>query len=241
MSTAQGFLFFLILLGIAAAGLRLLSRTTPTVPYPVLLAVGGVLIGLVPGLRLPPVGPDLILLAFVPGLVFEAALTLDLRELRRMAVPVGLLATIGVFIGVALMAAGLHLSLGFEWPAAFVLGSIVAATDPIAVVSVLRGLRAPGGLTALLEGESLFNDGTGVAVFAAVVASVAGGAPSIGDAGGRFLLLTLGGTAVGVVVGAASVLLLRRAREAELEIASRALSCTASGACSPLSSTRSCS
>ena len=100
--------------------LRLVSRQAPSIPYQVVLAAAGIALGLVPGLPLPRIRPDLILLAFVPGLVFEAALTLDLRELRRMAVPVVLLATIGVFIGVALMAAGLHLSLGFEWPAAFV-------------------------------------------------------------------------------------------------------------------------
>src|SRR3989442_14260388 len=98
MSIAQSFLFFLILLGTAATALRLLSRTTPTVPYPVLLAVGGILIGLVPGLRLPPIGPDLILLAFVPGLVFEASLALDLDEMWRRGVPISLLATIGVFL-----------------------------------------------------------------------------------------------------------------------------------------------
>src|SRR5436190_193610 len=103
MSTAQSFLFLLILLGAAATGLRLVSRRTPTVPYPVLLALGGILIGLVPGLRLPPIGPDLILLAFVPGLVFEASLSLDLEELRRRVVPIALLATFGVFFTVALI------------------------------------------------------------------------------------------------------------------------------------------
>src|SRR6266581_658235 len=90
MSSAQGFLLFLIVLGAAATALRLVSRTTPTVPYPVLLAIGGILIGLLSqltgGLRLPPVGPDLILLAFVPGLVFEASLALDLDEMRRRVV-----------------------------------------------------------------------------------------------------------------------------------------------------------
>ena len=63
MSEAQGFLFFLILLGGVATVLRLVDRSTPTVPYPVLLAAGGILVGLIPGLRLPPVGPDVILLA----------------------------------------------------------------------------------------------------------------------------------------------------------------------------------
>ena len=154
----------------------------------------------------------------MPGLVFEAALTLDLAELRRRALHVGLLATVGVLVGVLVMAALLRFALGFAWPSAFILSAIVAATDPIAVISVLRGLRAPAGLTAILEGESLFNDGTGVAVFAAVLASVLSGAPSLGDAAGRFLVLTVGGAAVGVVAGAASVLLLRRAQEAELEI-----------------------
>ena len=218
MSAAQGFLFFLLLLGLLAALLRFFSQRAPAVPYQVVLAAAGVLLGLVPGLPLPRIGPELLLLAFVPGLVFEASLSLDLNELRRRALPVTLLATVGVFVGVFVMAALLRFGLGFAWPSAFVLGAIVAATDPIAVVSVLRRLRAPGGLTAILEGESLFNDGTGVAVFAAVLASVVSGSPSLGDVAGRFLVLTLGGAAVGLVIGAASVLLLRRAQEAELEI-----------------------
>ncbi|MEP7104493.1 MAG: sodium:proton antiporter [Chloroflexota bacterium] len=218
MSSGQAFLFFLLVLGALAAVLRLVSRRASFFPYQVVLAAAGILLGLVPGLPLPRIGPDLILLAFVPGLVFEAALTLDLPELRRRALPVALLATVGVFLGVALMASALHLALGFAWAAAFVLSAIVAATDPIAVVSVLRRLQAPPGLAAILEGESLFNDGTGVAVFAAVLGSIAAGSPSAGDAGGRFLLLTLGGAAVGIIAGGACVVLLRRAREAELEI-----------------------
>ena len=146
MSTAQSFLFFLILLGAAATALRLVSRTAPTVPYPVLLAVGGVLIGLIPGLHLPPIGPDLILLAFVPGLVFEASLALDLEEVWRRIVPISLLATVGVFLTVVMIAVLVHFGLGLDWASGFLLGSIVAATDPIAVVSMLRRLGAPRGL-----------------------------------------------------------------------------------------------
>jgi len=218
MSTAQGFLFFLLLLGVAAAGLRLLSRTTPTVPYPVLLAVGGVLIGLVPGLRLPAIGSDLILLAFVPGLVFEASLSLNLAELRRRILPIGLLATAGVFLTVVLVGVLTHLFLGLDWAGAFLLGAIVAATDPIAIVGLLRQLRAPQGLEALLDGESLFNDGTGVAVFAAVLGTIAAGHPSVLDASVRFVLVTAGGTGIGLVVGLAGLVLVRLVKEAELEI-----------------------
>ncbi len=198
MSTAQSFLLFLIVLGGAATMLRLVSRTTPTVPYAVLLAIGGILIGLIPGVRLPPLAPDIILLAFVPGLVFEASLTLDLDEVWRRVVPISLLATLGVFSTVVVIGVLAHFGLGLDWASGILLGSIVAATDPIAVVNLLRQVGAPGGLKAILEGESLFNDGTGFAVFSAVLASIM--------------------SVIGLGVGAVGVLLLRFVREAELEI-----------------------
>jgi monovalent cation:H+ antiporter, CPA1 family len=218
MTAAQGFLFFLLLLGILAAVLRLFSQRAPVIPYQVILAAAGVILGLIPGLPLPKIGPELLLLAFVPGLVFEAALSLDLQELRKQALAIGLLATVGVFIGTLLLAMTAHYLFGMDWTASAVLAAIVATTDPVAVVSVLRRLRVPTGLTAILEGESLFNDGTGVAVFTAVLASISAGAFSASDASVRFLLITVGGVAAGLIVGTAAVLLLRRAEEAELEI-----------------------
>ncbi len=218
MSTAQSFLFFLVVMGVAATMLRLVSRSTPTVPYPVLLAIGGIVIGLIPGVGLPTISPQLILLAFVPGLVFEASLSLDLDELWRRVVPVTLLATIGVFLTVIAIGVLAHLGLGFDWPSAVVLGAIVATTDPIAVVNLLRQVGAPAGLKAILEGESLFNDGTGVAVFSAVVGTIASGHPSAVDGVLRFVFVTGVGAAIGIASGAAAVVLLRRVAEAELEI-----------------------
>jgi CPA1 family monovalent cation:H+ antiporter len=218
MTTAQSFLFFLIVLGGAATLVRLLSRTTATVPYPVLLAAGGIVIGLIPGIRLPSIGPDLILLAFVPGLVFEAALAVDLAELWRRVIPISLLATVGVLLTVIAIGALAHFGLGLDWASGILLGSIVAATDPIAVVSLLRQVGAPAGLDAILDGESLFNDGTGVAVFSAVLGTILSGHPSLGDGALRFVFVTGVGAAIGIGAGTLGVLLLRLAREAELEI-----------------------
>jgi CPA1 family monovalent cation:H+ antiporter len=218
MTTAQSFLFFLILLGGVATLLRLVSRTTATVPYPVLLAAGGIAIGLIPGVRLPAIGPDLILLAFVPGLVFEASLAVDLTELRRRVVPISLLATFGVFLTVTAIGGMAHYGLGLDWASCALLGSIVATTDPIAVVNLLRQVRAPLGLEAILEGESLFNDGTGVAVFSAVLGTILSGHPTFQDGALRFIVVTGVGIAFGLGIGAIGVVLLRLVHEAELEI-----------------------
>jgi monovalent cation:H+ antiporter, CPA1 family len=218
MSPQQRFLLLLILVGALATVLGLISNRARMVPYPVVLAAAGVVIGLLPGGQLGHVGADVILLAFVPGLVFEAALTLDLPELRRRLLPVGLLATVGVALTVVLIGTLTHLILGLSWASGMLLGAILAATDPIAVVTLMRQMRAPAGLSAILEGESLFNDGTGVAVFTAVLATIVSGSPSIGDAGIRFFEITAGGTVIGLAVGFLGLLLLRFAADAPLEI-----------------------
>jgi CPA1 family monovalent cation:H+ antiporter len=218
VSPQQRFLLLLILVGALATVLGLVSRRARLLPYPVVLAGAGIVVGLLPGEQLPHIGADVILLAFVPGLVFEAALTLDLPELRRRLVPVGLLATVGVAATVLLIGTLTHLLLGFSWASGMLLGAILAATDPIAVVTLLRQLAAPSGLAAILEGESLFNDGTGVAVFSAVLATILAGAPSFGDAAVRFAEIGVGGAVIGLAVGFLGVALIRAAEDAPLEI-----------------------
>jgi len=218
LSPQQRLLLLLILVGALATVLGLVSRRARVLPYPVVLAGAGIVVGLLPGEQLPHIGADVILLAFVPGLVFEAALTLDLLELRRRLVPVGLLATVGVMLTVLLIGTLTHFALGFSWAAGLLLGSILAPTDPIAVVTLLRQLRAPAGLAAILEGESLFNDGTGVAVFSAVLATILAGQPSFGDAAIRFVEIAAGGAVIGVGVGFLGVALMRAANDAPLEI-----------------------
>ena len=218
MSAEQRFLLLLILIGAVATVLGLVSKRARLLPYPVVLAMAGIAVGLLPGTQIPRIGGSVILLAFVPGLIFEAALTLDQPELRRRILPVSLLATIGVAITVLLIGVFTHLLLGLSWASAMLLGAILAATDPIAVITLLRRVKAPAGLVAILEGESLFNDGTGVAVFSAVLATILSGAPSVGDASIRLLEITAGGTAIGLAVGFLGLALLRFAEDAPLEI-----------------------
>jgi CPA1 family monovalent cation:H+ antiporter len=218
VTAEQRFLLLLIVVGAVATVLGLVSKRARLLPYPVVLAMAGIAVGLLPGTQLPRIGGSVILLAFVPGLIFEAALTLDQPELRRRILPVGLLATAGVAITVLLIGGLTHLTLGFSWASAMLLAAILAATDPIAVITLLRRVNAPAGLVAILEGESLFNDGTGVAVFSAVLATILTGAPSFGDAAIRFVEITMGGAAIGLAVGFLGLALLRFAEDAPLEI-----------------------
>jgi monovalent cation:H+ antiporter, CPA1 family len=170
-------------------------------PYPVVLAAAGIALGLVPGLPRVHLSSALILLLFVPPLVFEASLTFDQGHARSVAVPITLLATAGVGMTVLGVGAGAHYLLGFDWPAALLLGAIVSPTDPIAVVAVIRQVGAHPRLASLLEGESLFNDGTGVAVFGAVAAMIAGGHLTVADFGLRLVTLMAIGLAAGGVLG----------------------------------------
>src|ERR1700682_4257476 len=218
MTAEQRFLLLLILVGAVATVLGLVSKRARLLPYPVVLAMAGIAVGLLPGTQFPRIGGSVILLAFVPGLIFEAALTLDQPELRRRILPVGLLATAGVAVNVLLIRVLRHFALGFSWASAMLLGAILASTDPVAVIALLRRVKAPAGLVAILEGESLFNDGTGVAVFSAVLATILSGAPSFGDGALRFLEITVGGTAIGLAAGFLGLALLRFAQDAPLEL-----------------------
>ena len=187
-------------------------------PYQIVLAAFGLLLGLIPGLPHPRLQAGLILAIFVPALVFEAALNLNLDALRAVTRPVALLATAGVLATIAAVAAVAHLVLRLDWPGALLLGAILSPTDPIAVVAVVRGSAAPAKLAALLEGESLFNDGTGVAAFAAILAVIASGTISVPRIAFGFLFLTAIGAATGAAIGLAGSAVVRRTRSTLLEL-----------------------
>ncbi len=183
--TFRGVEFFTALLG-AAAILALVSRRFGF-PYTVALVV----FGLAVAAFIPNTGfeitPELVLVVLLPALVFEAAYQTDFGHLRQTGVGIALLAIPGVLISavVAVVAVVLHLATGLELELAFGIGAMVSATDPVAVIATFRQLGAPRALTTLAEGESLFNDGTAIVVFAIALRAVEGEV-AIGDAVGGF-------------------------------------------------------
>jgi CPA1 family monovalent cation:H+ antiporter len=160
---------------VAAAGLVgwIIHRLALPIPYTVALVVLGVVAGVVLPVDVE-VSPEIVLLVLLPGLVFEAALRIDIDDFRRTFGGVVLLAAPGVLVSAAIVAAVLAVATGLPLELGFVVGAMVAATDPVAVVSTFKQLGSPRRLATLIESESLFNDGTALVVFTIAVQVVVG-------------------------------------------------------------------
>jgi CPA1 family monovalent cation:H+ antiporter len=177
------------------------------IAYPILMVIGGLVLGLIPGL--PPVHlrPDLVLLIFLPPILFSAAFFTSFRDLRANIKQIGQLAFLLVLVtmaGVGLLVQTLFPQVG--WAAALALGAIVAPPDAIAATSISRLVDLPRRAISILEGESMVNDATAltayrVAVSAAVVGSAGGAGFVLGQAAQQLLLAVVGGIVIGLVVG----------------------------------------
>jgi monovalent cation/hydrogen antiporter len=172
------------------------------IPYPILLVLGGLAIGFVPGMPEYELDPELVFFGVLPPLLYGAAFFTSLRDLKASARPIGLLAVglvLVTTVGVAVVA---HTVVdGLSWGSAFVLGAIVSPTDPLAATSIARRFGVPRKLVTIVEGESLVNDGTGLVLFRVAVAAVVTGSFSAYYTGGLFVVSAGGGIAVGLVVG----------------------------------------
>ena len=193
----------LILVGLLAAAAALLAiAQLVRVPYPILLVLGGLGLGFVPGMPRIELAPDLVLVAVLPPLLYGTAFFTSLRELRANVRQITLLAVGLVLTTMLLVAVVAHATIpGLTWPTAFVLGAIVSPTDPTAASAIAQRLGLPRRLIALVEGESLVNDGTALVAYRFAVAAVVTGSFSLASASGRFLLNVVGGIAVGLAVG----------------------------------------
>ena len=196
-----------VVIGVAVLLCTAVARHWHVAPPVLLLAVGAVL-GFVPGLDGVVLPPEVVLLIFLPALLYWEALSTSLREIRANLRVILLLSVVLVLVTAAGVAAIGH-ALGLSWPVAFVLGAIVAPTDATAVSAVARNM--PRRPLTTLRAESLINDGTALVIFAIAVQVATGAAVfSVGSAIGRFALSYLGGIAVGVLAAWAAV----RARRA---------------------------
>lgn len=207
---------FVLLLGVLVV-VAVVSRRV-ALPYSLALVVFGVAVSALA----PPLGvqvtPGLVLAVLLPGLVFEAAFQMDLRDLRTTLPGMAFLAGPGVLVVAGLVALTLHLAAGMRPESAFLVGAMVSATDPAAVVATVRRLRAPRRLATLVEGESLFNDGTGIVLFSIAVAGLS---VPVSPAEGllRFVLVVVASVLVGLLAGVLASWLARLVEDHLIELA----------------------
>jgi CPA1 family monovalent cation:H+ antiporter len=202
----------LVLFGIlvAIAALTFVARAID-VPYPIALVIGGSFLGFVPGVPDVELDPDIVLLIFLPPLLFNAAYFTSLRDLRQNTRPIVMTAVGLVLLTMGAVAVVAHEAIdGVPWAVAFALGAIVAPTDPLAGTAIARRLGVPRGLLAVIEGESLVNDGTALVAYRTAVAAAIGGTFDALSAGIDFVASVVGGIAVGLVAGWILVQILRR-------------------------------
>ena len=200
MFSAEDSLVLLLLL-VAATALIVVAQAV-RVPYPILLVIGGLALGFVPGIPPIELPPDLVLVAVLPPLLYGTAFFTSLREFRANMKPIVLLAVGLVLLTMVLVAVVAHeLIPGISWPVAFVLGAIVSPTDPTAATAIATRLGLPRRLIGLIEGESLVNDGTALVALRSAVMAVVAGSFSLPAASGRFVWSVAGGIAIGLAVG----------------------------------------
>jgi Na+/H+ antiporter len=211
----------LVLLALLAAGAGLLSLApTLRLPYPILLVVGGLALGFVPGLPHLTLDPDIVLVAFLPPLLYSAAFFTSLRDLRVNARPVSLLSLGLVLTTTVVVAAVAHAFIaGLSWPVAFVLGAIVSPTDAVAAAAIADRLGIPRRIVHVIEGESLINDATALVAYRAAVTAVVTGSFSLWNASWHFVLSVLGGVGIGLAVGFVIRQIRRRLDHSPTEIA----------------------
>jgi CPA1 family monovalent cation:H+ antiporter len=185
---------------VSAAGLNALANWL-RVPYPITLVVGGLAIGLVPGIPNIQLNPELVLLVFLPPLLYSSAVFADLRALRQDARVISLSAIGLVLATAAVIAVIAHEVLDLPGAMSFALGAIVSPTDPAAATAIMRRVGAPRRMVNILEGESLFNDATALVAYKVAVAAAVGGSVSAGHTIAEFFGEAFGGIAIGLAVG----------------------------------------
>ena len=171
-------------------------------PYPILLIIAGICMGFIPSLPPIEINPEIIFLIFLPPLLYDAAFNISFTEFKTNINTIGTLSISLVFLTASGIAAVAYFLIpGMTWPLAFVLGSILSATDAVAAMSITKGLGLSHKTNTILEGESLVNDASALVAYRFAVAAVTGSAFVIWQASLQFVLLLGGGFVVGFIMG----------------------------------------
>ena len=189
------------------------------VPYTIGLVITGVILSLHPFFADVPFTKDLIFNVLLPPLVFEAALEIRWKELRKQFPVVVLLATIGVCLSWGVTALGMRYFAGWEWISALLFGILIAATDPVSVIATFKEAGVHGRLRLLVESESLLNDGTAAVGFGVVLVIASGSAFSAGGIIKALVFTIAGGILSGGLMAGALILLAKRTEDHLVEIA----------------------
>jgi CPA1 family monovalent cation:H+ antiporter len=182
------------------------------------LVVAGLGLALLPGTINIPLTKDLIFDAFLPPLVFEAALYINWSELRKDSAVIVTLATVGVLITAGVTAVGMHYLVKWSWEAAGLFGILVGATDPVSVIATFKEAGVRSRLRLLLEAESLFNDGVAAVAFSAAILWILGEKVTTYDIARTLLTSVFGGIFCGAVITSAILLLAGRTKDHLTEI-----------------------
>ncbi len=202
---------------IAVAMLSVLARRLGAAS-PVVMLLAGLAIAFVPGMPQIALSPDLVLLAFLPPLLYSSGVGMSWRGFRSNLRPILLLAIGCVLFTAAAVAAVMHLLMGLPWALGFVLGAIVSPPDSVAPIALLRNMRLPRRMLTILEGESLVNDATALVTLSFALQALATGAFSPSAAALKFVVIVVAEIAFGVALGALMLRLRRFAADPRAEV-----------------------
>jgi Na+/H+ antiporter len=197
--------FHPVVIGIAFAALVValtaLARRLP-VPTPIIQVIAGVVVGLVPGVGIPELDPEIVFFVFLPPILWAAAFFTSLREFRANLRPISLLA-IGLVLATSAVVAFVARLIfpAMPWPVAVALGAIVSPPDAVAATAIVSRLPVPRRVIVILEGESLVNDASALILYRTALLAAVTGAFSLGESVVRFFIDAGIGTLIGLLVG----------------------------------------
>lgn len=171
------------------------------IPYTIALVLTGLFVGISGLLPEVPMTKDFVFLVILPPLLFEAALNMDINELRSNLKTISLLAFLGVLVTTLIVGYSLSLLLGLSLAMALLFGAMISPTDPVSVLASFKTLNAPKRLSTILEGESILNDGAAVVVFAILLEMLRSGEINLAWGVAEFVIVCAGGAIVGFALG----------------------------------------